>query len=203
MAKRILDIVVSAGALAVSLPILALVAMLIKLDSPGPVIYKGVRIGLHGRLFKMHKFRTMVVTADQVGGPNTPRDDPRITRVGRWIRRFNLDELPQFWDVLVGNMSIVGPRPEVPQYMALFKEEERAIFSVRPGITDWATLWVRNEGKILEGSLDPERAYMEKIWPEKHRLQLEYVRKHSLWVDIQIMVQTLKVHLVDRFLSRA
>src|SRR5579884_3529688 len=168
-----------------------------------PVLYKGVRVGLHGRPFKIYKFRTMVADAERIGGPNTPRDDPRITRVGRWLRRFNLDELPQFLNVLRGEMSIVGPRPEVPQYVVHFTEVERAILSVRPGITDWATLWVRDEGKLLEGSEDPERTYMERVWPEKHRLQLEYVRNHSLRVDVQIMLLTLKVHLFDRFAPRA
>ena len=150
----------------------------------------------------MYKFRTMVVNADKIGGPSTPADDPRITRIGRWLRRFNLDELPQFLNVLKGEMSIVGPRPEVPQYVAMFTEEERLILTVRPGITDWATLWIRDEGKILAGSNDPEKTYMEKIWPEKHRLALQYIRKHSLWVDLEIMLKTLKV-LFDRFKSLA
>ena len=201
MVKRCFDAIASAVALIVLLPILVAIALLIKVDSPGPVVYQGVRVGLGGRLFKIYKFRTMVARAEQ-GGPHTPRDDPRITRVGRWLRRFNLDELPQFINVLKGEMSIVGPRPEVPRYLDLFTEEEKTIFSVRPGITDWATLWVRNEGEILEGSEDPERTYMEKIWPEKHRLQLEYVRDHSLWVDARIMLRTLKVHLFDRFSSQ-
>ncbi len=201
MVKRFVDVVVSAAAIILLLPILLVLALLIKVDSSGPVIYTGVRVGLRGRRFKIYKFRTMVALADLIGGPNTPRDDPRITRVGRWLRRFNLDELPQLVNVLKGEMSIVGPRPEVPQYVDLFTDEEKAILSVRPGITDWATLWVRNEGKILEGSDDPERTYMERVWPEKHRLQLEYVRNHSLWVDARIMLQTLKVHLLDRFSS--
>ena len=203
MMKRCIDVIVSSVALIVALPVLVPAAVLIKIDSPGPLIYPSVRVGWRGRRFKMYKFRTMVARADQIGGPSTPRDDPRITRVGRWLRRFNLDELPQLINVLKGEMSIVGPRPEVPQYVELFTEEEKAILSVRPGITDWATLWVRNEGKILEGSDDPERAYMERVWPEKHRLQLEYVRNHSLWVDTRIMLRTLKVHLVDRFSSQA
>ncbi len=198
-----MDIAISAVVLVLLLPSFAVIALLIKLDSRGPVLYKGVRVGLHGRPFKIYKFRTMVADAERIGGPNTPRDDPRITRVGRWLRRFNLDELPQFLNVLRGEMSIVGPRPEVPQYVVHFTEVERAILSVRPGITDWATLWVRDEGKLLEGSEDPERTYMERVWPENHRLQLEYVRNHSLRVDVQIMLLTLKVHLFDRFAPRA
>src|SRR5207244_7670083 len=125
--------------------------------------------------------------------------DPRITRVGHVIRRFNLDELPQFLNVLKGEMSIVGPRPEVPEYVAMLTDEQQAVLSVRPGITDWATLWIRDKGRILEGSRDPERVYMEQIRPEKIRLQLEYVRRRSVWIDLVIMVRTFKVHLLDRF----
>ena len=201
MWKRLCDIVVSAVALSLLLPVFAIVGILIKLDSPGPVFFRQVRVGLHGRPFRIFKFRTMIVNADKLGGPSTVADDRRITRTGEWIRRFNLDELAQFINVLKGEMSIVGPRPEVPQYVALFSEEEKEILSVRPGITDWATLWIRDEGRLLAGSDDPERAYLEKIWPEKHRLALEYVRHQSLAVDIGIMAKTFKVHLLDRFRS--
>ena len=200
--KRALDVVLSAVALLALAPVFLVVAVAIKLDHPGPVFYRGERVGLRGKPFRIFKFRTMVVDAERRGGPSTAGDDPRITRTGRWIRRFNLDELAQFLNVLKGEMSIVGPRPEVPHYVALFTEEEQAILSVRPGITDWATLWIRDEGQILAGSPDPERAYFEKVWPEKHRLALEYVRRRSLLVDAQIMLRTLKVHLVDRFHRR-
>jgi len=203
MLKRSLDIVLSAVALLVFSPVFVVVAIAIKCGSPGPVFFRQVRVGRFGKSFKIFKFRTMVANADRIGGPSTKADDPRITPVGRWIRRLNLDELPQFINVFKGEMSIVGPRPEVPQYVALFTEEEREMFSVRPGITDWATLWIRDEGKILAGSEDPEKAYMEKIWPEKHRLALEYVKRQSFLVDVQIMLQTLKVHLLDRIFSSA
>ena len=201
--KRTLDVGLSLVGLIVLAPLLLVLAVLLKLDSPGPAFYRGVRVGQHGRPFRIFKFRTMLANADKIGGPSTPADDPRITRMGRVIRRFNLDELPQLLNVLKGEMSIVGPRPEVPQYVALFTEEEKRILSVRPGITDWATLWIGNEGKILAGRPDPERAYFEQLWPEKHRLQLEYVRRQSLWVDCEIMLRTLKVHLFDRFKSEA
>lgn len=201
--KRAFDTVVSAVAMVFLCPVFLVIAGLIKVNSPGPVFFRGVRVGRQGREFRIVKFRTMVANADKIGGPSTPADDPRITRMGRFIRRFNLDELPQLLNVFKGEMSIVGPRPEVPQYVALFTEEEKQIVSVRPGITDWATLWIGNEGKILAGSADPERVYFEKLWPEKHRLQLEYVRRQSLWVDCQIMLKTLKVHLLDRFKSEA
>lgn len=203
MAKRMLDVVIAIVVVAMLTPLALVLALLIKLDSPGPVFFRQVRVGFHGRPFRIFKFRTMVVNADKLGGPSTTADDRRITRVGRWIRRFNLDELPQLMNVLKGEMSIVGPRPEVPQYVALFSEEEREILSVRPGITDWATLWIRDEGRFLAGSDDPERTYLEKIWPEKHRLALEYVRGRSLAVDFEIMGKTLKVHLLDRFRPRA
>ncbi len=203
MLKRAVDIVLSAAALVVLCPVFLVLATLIKLGSPGSVFFRGVRVGRDGEPFRIFKFRTMVADAEKLGGASTAADDPRITGVGQWIRRYNLDELPQFINVLKGEMSIVGPRPEVPHYVKRFSEEEKAILSVRPGITDWATLWIRDEGKVLAGSHDPERTYVEKIWPEKHRLALEYVRSQSLWVDIQIMLKTLKVHLLDRFKAGA
>jgi lipopolysaccharide/colanic/teichoic acid biosynthesis glycosyltransferase len=196
--KRVVDVLLSAMALTLLSPVFLVVAVLIKLDSPGPVFYRSRRVGWRGKTFLMYKFRSMVTDAEKIGGPNTPADDPRITKMGRYVRRFNLDELAQLVNVLKGEMSIVGPRPEVPQYVALFTREEKAILSVRPGITDWATLWIRDEGKVLAGTEDPEKAYLEKIWPEKHRLALEYVRNHSLGVDFEIMLKTLKVHLFDR-----
>lgn len=199
MLKRLIDFALSSLALLIVAPLFLTVGLLIKLDSSGAVLFRGVRIGRYGKPFRIYKFRTMVADAEKIGGPSTAADDARITRVGKWIRRFNLDELPQFINVLKGEMSIVGPRPEVPQYVELFTEEEKAILNVRPGITDWATLWIRDEGKILAGSEDAERTYMEKIWAEKHRLQLEYVRSRSLWIDFVIMLRTLKVHLFDRF----
>jgi lipopolysaccharide/colanic/teichoic acid biosynthesis glycosyltransferase len=198
--KRTFDILFSIAAVFVTSPLLALVALLIRLDSKGPVFYRGVRVGRFGKVFRIYKFRTMVANAAQIGPPSTAADDPRITRVGRIVRRFNLDELPQFINVLIGEMSIVGPRPEVPEVVSLYPEEERKlVLSLRPGITDWATLWDRDEGERLRGSPDPHRKYMEEIWPEKRRLQLKYVQEHSLWTDLRIMRLTLKSHLIDRF----
>jgi lipopolysaccharide/colanic/teichoic acid biosynthesis glycosyltransferase len=133
----------------------------------------------------------MVVNAENMGGTSTADDDPRITRVGRFLRRYKLDELPQLINVLKGEMSVVGPRPEVPFYVNMFTEEEKAILNVRPGITDWASIWNPDEGAILAGSPDPEKAYMEKIRPEKIRLQLKYIRERSFWVDLKIIFQTL------------
>lgn len=196
--KRLSDIVLSSIALTPLTPLFAIIAVLIKLDSEGPVFFKDVRVGKDGKHFILYKFRTMILGADKVGPSSTAADDPRITRVGRFLRRLNLDELPQFLNVLKGEMSIVGPRPQVPWAVALYTDEERKVLTVRPGITDWATIWVGDLGERLRGSADPDKDYMEKIWPEKHRLQLEYVRNHSLWIDLQIMAKTVKVHLLDR-----
>jgi lipopolysaccharide/colanic/teichoic acid biosynthesis glycosyltransferase len=140
----------------------------------------------------------MVVNADRIGGASTADDDTRITRIGRFLRKYKLDELPQLINVLLGQMSLVGPRPEVPEYVALFTEEEKAILSVRPGITDWASIWNHDEGALLAGAADPERAYLDKIRPEKIRLQLKYVREHSFWVDIGILFLTLSTLLFGR-----
>ena len=199
--KRLVDILLSSVALIILSPLFAVVAILIKLDSPGPVFYRGVRIGRYGRPFRIYKFRTMVANAEKIGGPSTAADDPRLTKVGRkFVKRFNLDELPQFINVLKGEMSIVGPRPEVPEVINLLPANERNILlSVRPGITDWATLWIRDEAERLEGSPEPHQKYLKEIWPTKRKLALKYVRNHSLWTDFKIMFKTLKVHLIDRF----
>lgn len=172
-------------------PVLLFLAVAIRLDSPGPGFYRGVRVGRGGRRFRIFKFRTMVVNADRIGGPSTADDDPRITRVGKVLRKFKLDELPQLLNVLSGDMSFVGPRPEVPFYADRFTPEERAILSVRPGITDWASLWNSDEGAFLAGAADPEQVYLERIRPEKIRLQLRYIRESSLAVDLHILYQTV------------
>ena len=199
--KRLVDILLSSVALIILSPLFAVVAILIKLDSPGPVFYRGVRIGRYGRPFRIYKFRTMVANAEKIGGPSTAADDPRLTKIGRkFVKRFNLDELPQFINVLKGEMSMVGPRPEVPEVINLLPANERNILlSVRPGITDWATLWIRDEAERLEGSPEPHQKYLKEIWPTKRKLALKYVRNHSLWTDFKIMFKTLKVHLIDRF----
>ena len=198
MMKRAIDLVVSGILLAFLAPIFLVVAVLVAVDSRGPVFYRQARIGREGRTFRMFKFRTMAVDADRRGGPSTPDDDPRITRVGRWLRKRKIDELPQLINVLQGDMSLVGPRPEVPVYVALYTGEERDILSVRPGITDWATLWNPDEGAVLAGRPDPEQAYLELIRPQKIRLQLEYVHRHSVAVDVKILAQTALVLVFGR-----
>ena len=191
VAKRLFDLVFSTLGLIILSPVLLAIVAAIKRDSPGPALYKGTRVGLNGALFKMDKFRTMVTNADKIGGSSTPEDDPRITRVGRFLRRYKLDELPQLINVFKGEMSFVGPRPQVSWAVDLYTPEERQILTLRPGITDYASLKFPNEGEILKGSTNPDKDYMEKIHPEKMRLSLEYVRTRSMGLDIKIIFQTL------------
>ena len=189
-AKRVLDVLVAAVGLVFVGPLLALIALMIKLSSPGPVFYRGMRVGLDGKVFAMMKFRTMVVNAESLGGSATAADDPRITNIGKLLRRYKLDELPQLLNVLTGDMSLVGPRPEVQKYVNLYSPEEKTILTVRPGITDWASIWNSNEAAVLEGSRDPEKTYEELIRPTKLALQLLYVRKHSFFMDLKILFHT-------------
>jgi lipopolysaccharide/colanic/teichoic acid biosynthesis glycosyltransferase len=189
--KRAFDIFGSALGLIVLSPVLALLAVAIKADSRGPVLYRGARVGVNGRRFNILKFRSMVTDAEKIGGSSTPEDDPRVTRVGRFLRANKLDELPQLWNVLIGQMSFVGPRPQVQWAVDRYTPEERLVLSVKPGITDYASLRFANEGEILKGSTDPDRDYMEKIHPEKMRLSLEYVRSRSFSGDLAIIAQTL------------
>lgn len=191
MLKSLFDIIFSLIGLVVLFPMFMLIAILIKLSSEGPVFFRGVRVGRFGRQFKIFKFRTMVVDAEKFGGSSTADDDPRITQVGKFLRKYKIDELPQLINVLRGEMSFVGPRPEVQYYVDMFTEEEKAILSIRPGITDWASLWNPNEGALLAGSPDPEKMYMEEIRPEKIRLQLKYVKEHSSLIDLKIIFLTL------------
>lgn len=191
MLKRLCDIVGSIFGLVFLSPALLVIAAWIKLYSPGPVFYRGVRVGRYGRLFRIYKFRTMMVNAEKFGASSTQEDDQRITRVGRFLRRYKLDELPQAINVLLGNMSFVGPRPQVPWAVALYNDEQKALLSVRPGITDYASIRFSNEADILRGSSDPDKDYLEKIAPEKIRLGLEYVRDHTLWLDLKIILATL------------
>jgi lipopolysaccharide/colanic/teichoic acid biosynthesis glycosyltransferase len=198
MLKRVFDIVFSLTGLAILFPLLIMIAILIRKEDKGSIFYRGFRIGRYGMPFRIYKFRTMVVNAEKLGGPSTPDDDPRITRVGKFLRKYKLDELPQLINVLKGEMTFVGPRPEVQQYVDMFNEEEKPILSVRPGITDWASLWNLDEGAVLAGGLDPEKTYMEKIRPEKIRLQLKYIRGHSFWIDMKIVLLTLKAIIIKR-----
>jgi lipopolysaccharide/colanic/teichoic acid biosynthesis glycosyltransferase len=191
--KRIFDILFSLVFLILFSPLFIFIVLTIKMFDRGPVFYRAPRVGQNGTFFPMFKFRTMVVNADRIGGSSTPDNDPRITVVGRLLRKYKLDEFPQLFNVIKGDMSIVGPRPEVKEYVDMFNEEEKIILSVRPGITDWASVWNPDEGKILQASDDPDKTYLEKIRPEKIRLQIKYVQERSFWVDLKIIWETLKI----------
>ncbi|MEJ5998978.1 sugar transferase [Paucibacter soli] len=191
MAKRLFDILCAALGLALLAPLLLLLALWVKLDTPGPVFYRQERVGRHGRPFLIHKFRSMRVD-DVPGLQITVGADPRITRSGRFLRASKLDELPQLWDVLRGAMSLVGPRPEVPRYVALYPEElRRIVLSVRPGITDPASLQFRHESELLARAADPEREYVEVLMPQKLRLACAYVKTASLAQDLRVIARTL------------
>jgi len=192
MIKRIFDIIVSFIGIVLTSPIFLLGVFMVKISSKGPVFYKSQRVGKNGKLFLMYKFRTMVENADKIGGPSTASDDPRLTKVGLFLKKFQIDELPQLINVFKGEMSLVGPRPEVPFYVNMMTEEERKIIlSVKPGITDFASLWNFHEGELLKGAEDPEKEYMEKIRPEKLRLQKKYINEMSFLVDLKIIAKTI------------
>ncbi len=189
--KRLLDIVVSFCGLLVVSPFLAVFLIWIAFDSPGPVFYRGIRAGRFGQPFRICKLRTMVLDAEQIGGAETPANDPRITRAGHFLRRYKFDELPQLLNVLKGDMSLVGPRPEVMDEVLRYNDEEKQLLLVRPGITDWASIKFRDEDEILRGNVDPHRAYHELIRPEKIRLGLNYVQHRSFVKDLHILWLTL------------
>lgn len=191
MSKRMFDIAASLAGLMLLAPLFALVALWIKLDSPGPVLFRQQRVGRHGAPFSIYKFRTMAAAAGATLQLTVGRDS-RITRAGQFLRRYKLDELPQLINVLQGAMSLVGPRPEVPRYVACYPPEVRAIvLSVAPGITDWASILYREESAILGRAADPERAYRETILPAKLDYYVRYVRERSFWTDLRIIFRTL------------
>ena len=189
--KRLFDLFWSAVGLLFLSPVLIAIAVAIKLGSRGPVFYRGERVGLNEKRFRMIKFRTMGVDADKTGVMSTSADDQRITKIGKFMRDYKLDELPQLINVFKGEMSLVGPRPQVVAHAELYTPAEREVFKVRPGMTDWASLKFSNEGEILKGSTDPDKDYFEKIHPEKMRLAIEYVRTHTLMTDVKIILQTI------------
>ena len=192
MIKRLFDIIFSFLGLILVSPLFLVIAVLIKRESLGPVFYRGIRIGKSGKEFRIFKFRTMVVGAEKLGGPSTAGDDPRLLKIGNFLKKFQLDEIPQLINVLKGEMSLVGPRPEVKMYVDIMTNEERStILSVKPGMTDLASLWNFHESDVLKGSLDPEKTYREKIRPEKIRLQGEYVKNRSFLLDLKIIVKTI------------
>jgi len=190
IAKRLFDVLASLAGLVILSPLFVLIAVAIKLDSPGPVFFRGRRVGRNGCLFDIYKFRSMVVDADRKGPGITTAGDPRITRVGNALRRTKLDELPQLINVVRGEMSLVGPRPEDTRYVALYTSEQRRVLSVRPGITSPASLRFRQEEDLLRGE-DWRRVYREQVVPAKLQIELDYLERASLWRDLGILVQTV------------
>jgi lipopolysaccharide/colanic/teichoic acid biosynthesis glycosyltransferase len=182
---------VSVFALTIFSPLLIAIAVWVKLDSRGPVFYRGARAGRDNRPFRIFKFRSMVTDAEKVGGSSTSGSDSRVTRSGRFIRKYKIDEISQLFNVLAGDMSIVGPRPEVLAYTDKYEGELREIFSVRPGITDWSSIWNADEGSVLAGAPDPDYAFELLIQPTKLSLQLRYVRNHGFLIDLRIIFYTL------------
>lgn len=189
--KRFFDIIVSLIGLVILCPLLLLLAIIIKIDSNGPVFFTQVRIGREGREFKIFKFRTMVVDAEKQGMQITVGKDKRITKSGHFLRKTKLDELPQLINVIKGDMSFVGPRPEVPKYVALYDKQQRKILKVRPGITDLASIEYRDENTLLGKSNNPEGTYIEEIMPRKINLNIEYLSKMSVVYDIQLILKTI------------
>jgi lipopolysaccharide/colanic/teichoic acid biosynthesis glycosyltransferase len=193
LAKRLFDVIVAALGLLLLSPLLIAIALWIKLDSPGPVFFRQERVGRGGVLFRIHKFRSMRADAPLAGPQLTVGADPRITRAGQVLRRTKLDELPQLIDVLAGSMSLVGPRPEVPRYVALYPAALRdKVLSVRPGITDPASIEYRDESALLARATDPERVYIEQIMPAKLRCAASYVDRMSLANDVRLIGATLR-----------
>jgi lipopolysaccharide/colanic/teichoic acid biosynthesis glycosyltransferase len=192
--KRLFDALAAGIGLLLLSPLLLAIAFWIRLDSAGPVFFRQQRVGRFGRLFRIHKFRTMVHDPAEAGLPITAGHDPRITRAGAWLRRSKLDELPQLIDVLRGDMSLVGPRPELPRYVALYPEElKRKVLSVRPGITDPVSLAFADEAELLARAADPEREYREVLLPAKLRAAADYVERATLWSDLRVIGGTISL----------
>ena len=188
--KRIFDLFFTLIGLPFLLPFLAIIALMIKLEDGGPVFFIQRRIGYKGKPFYMWKFRTMVIDAEKKGNLITVGNDPRITRVGYFLRKYKLDEFPQLLNVLKGEMSLVGPRPEVEKYVVLYNSEQRKVLDIIPGMTDPASIKYVNENEILAQANDPEKIYIDKVMPEKIKLNLEYAEKATCWSDFLIIIKT-------------
>ena len=190
--KRLFDIIFSLLVLTVGLPFGLLIALLIVVDSKGSVIYRQGRVGRNNVDFWLYKFRTMCVEADRGSLITVGADDARITPVGAFLRKFKIDEFPQFFNILKGEMSIVGPRPEVRKYVEMYTPEQMRVLSVRPGLTDYASIRYVNENELLSASADPEQTYIQEIMPDKLNLNLKYIDEQSIWVDMKIIFKTIK-----------
>ena len=188
--KRIIDILLSFIVLVLGMPFYLIIGMLIALDTKGRVLYKQSRVGRNNVDFELYKFRTMCVDADQGSLITVGTHDARITRVGAFLRRFKIDEVPQFFNILKGEMSIVGPRPEVRKYVDMYTPEQMRVLSVRPGLTDYASIRYVDENALLAASDNPEQTYINEIMPDKLALNLKYIQEQSLWVDMKIILQT-------------
>lgn len=197
MFKRLFDICASLIGIIFMLPIFLMIAVWIKLDSPGPIIFRQTRVGQFGREFTLYKFRSMVANAEALGKQVTAIDDRRITKIGKFLRKSKLDELPQLFNVLKGNMSLVGPRPEVPKYVALYTLKQRQVLEVPPGITDLASIKFRNESDLLAGKSNSEELYIQEIMPQKLELNLMYITQASVKFDLLIILRTLWRVLAD------
>lgn len=189
--KRLLDIAMALVGLVVLAPLLTVVAALVWLDDPGPVFFRQERVGMHGAVFRIWKLRTMFTGPGALGSEITVAEDSRVTRVGNWLRRWKIDELPQLLNVLDGSMSLVGPRPELPRFVALYTDDERAVLAFRPGITDPASLWYRNEEAILADVTDPQQYYVDVVMRDKVERNLAYARRATVSTDFRVLVETL------------
>ena len=197
-AKRVFDLIFTVPGLIILLPFFIIIAVWLKIDSPGPVFYRQERVGQNGKLFRIYKFRTMVVDADKIGLAITVGDDPRITRIGRILRRYKLDELPQLLNVVKGEMSLVGPRPEVSKYVNMYNEEQLKVLEIMPGITDPASIKYKNENDLLASSQDedvlsndPESIYVNMIMPDKILMNLEYAKRANVISDFAVIIRTI------------
>ena len=193
MLKRIFDFIFAIIGLLFLAPLFIIIAILIKIESKGPVLYKQLRVGRNNLDFKILKFRTMHINADQLGLLTLGHRDTRITKIGYYLRKYKLDELPQLINVLMGNMSFVGPRPEVRKYVKLYNHYEMQIFKVRPGITDMASIEYRNESELLSGQGDPDNFYINVIMPKKIQINLKYLKQRNLLKDFIVILNTFKV----------
>jgi len=190
--KRLFDIIFSLGGLLLVSPVLIITAFWVKIDSNGPILYRQQRVGLHGKDFFIFKFRSMYTDSDKKGLITIGGHDSRVTRAGYYIRKYKIDELPQLINVFIGDMSIVGPRPEVRRYVNLYTPEQLHVLDVRPGITDAASIKYRNENELLASQSDPEKYYIQVIMPDKLAINLQYVQLHNLSMDIQLIIQTIR-----------
>lgn len=189
--KRSFDIIASLIGIILLSPAFLVICIIIKITSEGPILFKQNRVGINGKMFEIYKFRTMIVNAEKLGTQITIGEDKRITKIGKFLRKYKLDELPQLFNVFKGDMSLVGPRPEVPRYVDLYKGEQRAVLSVRPGITDYASLKYSDENDLLGTVENPEDYYINVIMQDKLKLNLQYINNNNIFRDIKIIIQTI------------